>query len=317
MEKFSNPHLKSSKRSAWDVVLWMLGYYEERTPLPPIPTGFSYPNLKEKIDPAKPTVTWVSHSTFWIKAFGKSILVDPIWNDRCSPFSFMGPARQLKAEPAFDKIEKIDCVIISHNHYDHLDKQTVIALDENFPDIEWIVPLEVKKLLSVFLKGKQNKITELNWWDSYETQGIKFTAVPSQHFSGRGYWDQNKTLWMGCVVEFTKENKRFYYAGDTGYNAFDFTEIGHKFQRMDLSLIPIGAYLPREFMKPVHINPEESVLIHQDVHSSLSVAGHWGTYPLSSEELDRPPYDLFCALQKYHVEPEKFRVLEPGQSINW
>ena len=121
---------------------------------------------------------------------------------------------------------------------------------------------------------------------------------------------------MGCVLEFAA-GKKVYFAGDTGYNEFDFKEIGKKFGEMDLSLLPIGIYSPRGFMKPIHVNPAESILIHQEVRSKLSIGGHWGTFRLADEELERPPYDLFCALQRAGIGADKFRVLKPGQAINW
>lgn len=314
--KYSNPYAEKIRRGAFHFLLWQIGYYNDRNKLAPIPEGFSYPNEIVSVDPAQPTVTWVNHSTFWVQNCGKSLLVDPIWNKRCSPFSFVGPKRRIIAKPPFDEIAAVDYVVISHNHYDHLDKWSIARLSQYFPQIVWIVPKGVKKCLSKLFSIKKERIIELEWWQTADLDQLKLTAVPAQHFSGRGLFDSNRSLWMGCVGEFG-DGKKVYFAGDTGYNEFDFKKIGKKFHSMDLSLLPIGVYAPRKFMKIVHVNPSESILIHQEVESKLSVGGHWGTFRLSSEGLERPPYDLFCALDQAAIDVKKFRVLKPGQSINW
>jgi N-acyl-phosphatidylethanolamine-hydrolysing phospholipase D len=317
VKKFINPHNEHSSRGLFHFILWQFGFYNDHEPLPPIPEHFKFPNGYERVDWKKPSITWVNHSTFWVQCDGKSLLMDPIWTKRCSPVSFMGPERRINPSPLLEEITSVDIVIISHNHYDHLDKRTVFFLQERFPSLHWIVPLGVKKWFArLFSREALRLVFELNWWEQIVLQGITFTAVPAQHFSGRGFFDRNRSLWMGCVCEFPL-GKRLYFAGDTGYNSIDFKKIGKKFGAMDLSLLPIGVYTPRKLMQPVHVSPTESLLIHQDVRSKLSVAGHWGTFRLSHEELERPPFDLFLALQKANIRAEEFRVLNPGQAINW
>ena len=168
---------------------------------------------------------------------------------------------------------------------------------------------------------------ELSWWESrsvtqleYPDIGLKVTAVPTQHFSGRGLFNKNKTLWVGYVIEFTTNNselKRLYFVGDTGYNDKDFKEIGKTFKKMDLSLIPIGAYIPKKFMSPVHIGPSKAVQIHQETRSQLSLGMHWKTFHLSEEGKDQPPYDLYCELKRKKIPLKQFRTLNIGQTINW
>lgn len=312
--RYVNPYQRKIFRGFSHFLLWQLGFYKDKTRPAPLPPDFVFPNPLEKIDPKKPTVTWVNHSTFWVKAFGKSLLIDPIWNERCSPLSFLGPKRHHPPSPSLDSIDPLDVVIISHNHYDHLDRYTIRHLHAQHPDTLWVIPRGVKNWFQ--RRFPKARVRELSWWESCEEDAMTFTAVPAQHFSGRGLFDRNCTLWMGCVVEF-KQAKRVYFVGDTGYNAFDFKEIKSKFSEMDLSLIPIGVYRPRAFMKAVHVSPYESIQIHTDVQSKLSIAGHWGTFRLSSEEMDRPPYDLFCALERSDICPSTFRVLNPGQAVNW
>jgi N-acyl-phosphatidylethanolamine-hydrolysing phospholipase D len=266
---------------------------------------------------------WINHSTFLIKVENVHILTDPIWSQRCSPVSFFGPKRRHPPALALKTLPKIDYVLISHNHYDHLDKKTVLELFALYPDITWLVPLGVQ---SWFTKLGISKVFEHTWWESRELSNpasslkISITAVPAQHFSGRNTKDINSTLWVGWVVEFKKDNshsKRFYFVGDTGYNPYDFKKIGEHWQEMDLSLIPIGSYVPRKFMSPVHIEPFDAVRIHQEVKSKLSIGMHWKTFRLSDEPLNQPPYDLYLALQKEGIDPSHFLALEPGHEINW
>ncbi len=316
---FSNPHIKNTKRTLFHAFLWALGFYKDKKPLAEMPEDFSFPNPKIEIDHSLPQVTWVNHSTFLVSSNGVNILTDPIWRDRCSPVNFFGPKRKHDPSISICGLPEIHYIVISHNHYDHLDRDAVLNLHKRFPNITWMIP---KKVSGWFLRRKITKIIELDWWEAHheEVLPISFHYVPSQHFSGRGLFDKNRSLWGGWVVEFNQSDfskKRVYFVGDTGYNEMDFKEIGNRFEEMHLSLIPIGTYSPNEFMKPVHICPEEAVNIHMAVGSKLSIGSHWKTFRLSSEPLEQPPYDLFCTLEKRKLHHQTFRVLEPGQTINW
>ena len=315
---FSNPHIKSTKRSLIDIALWQLGYYNDKNPINQYPKEFSYPNPKCKLKENNPRVTWINHSTCLISIGNLSLLTDPIWSKRCSPFPFLGPKRRHTAPLPIENLPRIDMVMLSHDHYDHFDKTTLLKLKKLHPNILWIVPLGLKKRLH---KLAIYHSIEMNWWEkrciSVQGEEVIIRSVPTQHFSGRGIFDTNHTLWSGFVVDFIRKKKRLYFVGDTGYNEKDFKKIGITFKAMDLSLIPIGTYLPQAFMDPVHINPYKAVTIHQEVGSFLSIGMHWNTFRLSSEAIDRPPYDLYCALQQKNIDPKSFRVLEPGQTINW
>ena len=323
-KKFKNPYLENSRRRLLDFLFWQLGYYSDKKKSRKVPKTFSFPNKNEKINPNKPQVTWINHSTFLIDIGGIRLLTDPIWSERCSPVNFIGPKRQHQHVLKIEEVADIDVVLISHDHYDHLDKQTVLYLISHFPKIIWVVPLGLKKW---FQKRGALHIVELSWWESsaphqfnFPKIALKVTAVPTQHFSGRGLFKKNRTLWVGYVIEFItkeKELKRLYFVGDTGYNDQDFNEIGKAFQKVDLSLIPIGAYIPKKFMSPVHIGPSKAVQIHQEVHSDLSLGMHWKTFHLSEEEIEQPPYDLYCELKRKKIDPKKFRVINIGQTINW
>ncbi len=321
--RFINPYCKKNKRGIVDLLLWGLGYYNDKSSSN-IPPNFSYPNPSKKVKHQNPTAMWINHCSFLIQIDGLHLLTDPIWSQRCSPFSFVGPRRKHQLPFSLEKLPPIDLVLISHDHYDHLDRQTVRKLHQLNPSILWVVPLGVGKWMN---KQKITHVIELGWWDEVflEVEGdppleIKVSAVPSQHFSGRALFDKNQRLWVGYVIEFKrfkKRKKRVYFVGDTGYNTKDFKAIGKRFKEIDLSLIPIGTYLPKKFMEPVHISPKKAMLIHKEVNSKLSVGMHWKTFRLSGESLYQPPYDLYKALTQAKLNPETFRVLDPGQKINW
>jgi N-acyl-phosphatidylethanolamine-hydrolysing phospholipase D len=321
IRRFTNPHIKNSRRTLKDLILWKLGYYDDAAGHPQIPSTFTYPKYRKTADQTAPTVTWINHSSFLVQIKGISLLTDPIYSNRCSPVPLIGPKRRHPPGIPFNALPQIDYVVISHDHYDHLDKKTVLALHRRNPEIVWLVPCGVKQHLQRW--GISN-VEELDWWNGKKIEcselTIQFTAVPSQHFSGRTAKKINTTLWAGWVIEFFISNllfKRLYFAGDTGYNPFDFKKIGKQFGQMDLSLIPIGCYSPQAFMQPVHIAPRESVRIHREVHSQLSIGMHWKTFRLSDEPMDQPPYDLFLQLKEEGIDPASFLVVEPGDGINW
>jgi len=311
---FFNPYQKAIRRHFWDVFLWKLGFYNEPIARNKPPEGFKYPtNLKQK--KGNNFCSWVNHSTFLIGSNGTTILTDPIFGKYCSPLPIHSLRRRHEPKLDLNRIDKIDYVLISHNHYDHLDKYSVKLLNKKFPEIKWIIPLNLSKW---FKKLKVKNTFELEWWEEILFDDkIKITAVPSQHFSGRGLFSMNKTLWNGYVFEFLDNRKKFYFAGDTGYNEYDFSNIGHKFKSIDLSLIPIGTYCPRPFMKTVHIDPNEAVTIHKEVKSKFSIGMHWKTFKLSDEPLELPPYDLYQAMKREKIPIEEFIAIEPGEYVNW
>ncbi|MCP5491819.1 MAG: MBL fold metallo-hydrolase [Chlamydiales bacterium] len=319
--RYKNPHVGNIRRRLFDVLLWKTGYFGHAEHLKSMPKSFSYPKKKSSLSKAKPLVTWIGHCTFLVQIYGLNILTDPVFGERCSPLPFLGPIRRHAPGIPLEQLPPIDIVLISHNHYDHLEKKTVLDLSERFPKIQWIVPEGVAPW---FKKCGVKRVKELKWWQELSFKkkktNTKITAVPTQHFSGRFPLDFNRSLWAGFVVEVQndkKQKKRLYFTGDTGYNKVDFKQIGEKFHKMDLSLIPIGTYEPLIFMRPVHVGPKDAVKIHQEVHSKLSVGMHWKTFNLSDEPLERPPYDLYRAMKHAKLDPSTFIPLQPGESINW
>lgn len=266
-----------------------------------------------KANRTETSLTWVGHSTFLFQHAGINLVTDPHLTHRASPFSFAGPARFNKPALDFSELPGLDVALISHNHYDHLDDGTVRRLAKEHPKLVFAVPRGLK---AWFARRGISQVVELDLWESADIGPVKVHCVPVQHFSGRGATDRNKTLWCGLIAEFTGAGggKKLFFAGDTGYSQ-DFKDIGERFAPIDLSLLPIGAYDPRWFMAPVHVNPEEAVHIHQDVGSKLSVAMHWGTFRLTLEDLDEPPRKLAEALATQGIAPEKFRVMQHGETL--
>lgn len=312
MGLFSNPHVRDTRRTIWDFFLWKIGHYRDSPPLQPPPADFYYPASPAPFERELPSALWVGHSTFLLDIEGVHVLTDPVWDRYCSPVPFPSLRRQIAPPLLLEDLPPIDYILLSHNHYDHLDAKTVTHLRTFHPQAQWIVPLGVAKW---FQQRRISSVCELNWWESFQTSECTITAVPAQHFSGRFLWDKNRTLWNGYVVE--RGKKRLYFVGDTGYNGVDFKAIGARWPFMDLSLIPIGTYSPQEFMQPVHISPFEAVQIHQEVHSRFSLGMHWKTFRLSEEPLHRPPYDLYLAMQAKKLPFASFLPIDVGLYVNW
>ncbi len=312
--RFVNAHLENPRRTIWDAILWKLGRYKDLTPLPLKPSEFCYPAVAKPFNRTNDWAVWIGHSSYLVDFEGCKFLTDPVWGKYCSPI----PIQALKrlAAPPFPltALPKLSSVLISHNHYDHLDEKTVCRIAMEQPNISWIVPQRLKPW---FEKRKIGPCYELSWWSSVQLGPHRITAVPTQHFSGRTLWDQNKTCWNGYIVESLATSRKFYFVGDTGYNPLDFKAIGARFAPVDLSLIPIGTYAPRRFMSTVHSSPEDAVEIHLDVRSKLSLGMHWKTFRLSEESLDRPPYDLYLAMQKKNLDFDTFLPIDIGTYINW
>ncbi len=293
-------------RNLYDIIKWGLsgkkGEWEK------------LPHIKDENRPASGiaddniAVTFVNHSTFLIQMDGLNILTDPIWSERASPYSWIGPKRMRPPGIRFEDLPEIDLVLISHNHYDHLDLPTVLLLKDTFDPV-FITPLGVAQFLS---QHNISVTVDLDWWDEHEiNERFSINAVPARHFSGRGVFDRDKTLWCGYVIH--NRSHTIYFAGDTAYGDF-FSEICNRFSRIDLALIPIGTYKPRWFMQPIHTDPSEAVQIHKDVNARQSIGTHFGTFPLADEGMDEPLEDLIKAREKYEIPTTDFTTLKEGNT---
>lgn len=259
---------------------------------------------KNRIADSSHVITYVNHSTFLIQTDSLNILTDPVYSERVSPFSFMGPKRMRPPGIRFEDLPEIDVVLISHNHYDHLDINTIKKVQATFDPL-FITPLGVDLYLK---KNGVSKTVSLDWWEETTvSESIDIAAVQAQHFSSRGPFDRDKTLWAGFVIKSQQGN--IYFAGDTGYNTF-FKEIGERYAPIKTALIPIGAYIPRWFMSPVHVDPTQGIQIHKDVKAELSIGMHFGTFPLADDGHDDPINEFNAA-----VGNENFVLLGEGEKI--
>lgn len=304
-KKFVNTE-KVAAKSFFDVIKWKLNNTAADWP-EDLKNEFQYKN-PDKIDSNQIAVTFINHSSFLLQLEKFNILTDPVFSKRVSPFSWVGPSRARELGIKIDELPNIDLVIISHNHYDHLDINSLALLNEKFKPL-FLIPIGDGKILKN--KGITNYI-ELHWWQTaLLNQDLKITFTPAQHFSNRGLFDRDKSQWGSYMINY--KNQNIYFGGDTGYSPH-FKKIGNHFKEIKLSFIPIGAYEPRWFMRDVHVNPDDAVQAHIDLKSQKSIGMHFGTFQLTDESINEPIYDLQLALKKYKVEKEKFITLELGNT---
>ncbi len=257
-----------------------------------------------------PSVTWVGHATVLVQIAGVNVITDPQFSERASPVGFAGPRRVVPASPSIAQLPHIHAVVISHDHYDHLDIESVkqLAAQPGGPP-RFFVGLGLKPWFAQF--GITN-VSELDWWQSETLRGVEIHFVPVQHWSRRTFTDTNTRLWGGWVVKHPSYS--FFFAGDAGYSQ-DFADIGKRFGGFDLAAIPIGAYAPRWFMKIMHVDPAEAVQAHRDVRARQSLGIHWGTFAnLTDEDLDEPPRVLAEQRAAAGLAPEAFFVLKHGET---
>jgi N-acyl-phosphatidylethanolamine-hydrolysing phospholipase D len=262
-------------------------------------------------DPASaPTVTWVGHATLLLQVDGLNILTDPQWSERASPVSFAGPRRVTRPGLRFEDLPPIHVVVISHDHYDHLDVATVHRLAQAHHP-RFLVPLGLR---AWFADLGLTDVEELDWWDQRAFRGLTFTCVPARHFSGRTLRDRNRRLWAGWVI--AGPSRRVYFAGDTAYDA-RLREIGERLGPFDLAAIPIGAYLPPVIMKPSHTNPEEALQLFGDVRGRQLVPIHWGTFDLAEEPVAEPAQRLSAEARRLGLGPDRVWILKHGETRRW
>ena len=260
-------------------------------------------SLKEKN-----TLTWLGHSTFLLRINGKNILTDPFLTERASPFAYIGGVtRYVSTGIKIENLPSIDIIIVSHNHYDHLDEQTIDALP-NKENIHVVVPLGLKAFFSE--RGYKN-IYELDWEETTSISNIKITALPAVHDSGRGLDDEDQTLW--CSWAITSGFEKYFFGGDTGYSSV-FKNIAKKYKSFNLAILPIGCYEPRELLWMSHANPEEAIEIGRDINATILVAGHWGTIELSDEPHEEPPIRFRKAAKSAGISQDRIWIMKIGES---
>lgn len=255
-----------------------------------------------------PTVTWVGHSTLLVQMGHATFLTDPIWSGTASPLP-VGPRRYVEPGLKLDELPEIDFVVVSHNHYDHMDVTTLAEFSDR--GVPVLVPLENGYILA---RNGIETAVEMDWWESKEIAGVTVHCVPAHHWSRRGLSDMNRSLWSGWVV--TAPDRKFYFAGDTG--SFEgFAEIRERLGPFDLAAIPIGAYEPRVMMKPAHLNPEEAMDAVLALGAKHSVAIHFGTFDLTDEPIAEPPERYRSASLAANRGPERDWILDVGETRRW
>lgn len=259
-------------------------------------------------DPRVPSLTWIGHSSFLLCLGEMNILTDPIFSARCSPVSFAGPKRVRAPGLEIQSLPRIDLILLSHNHYDHMDIPSLRQIRRRFPEVQMIAPLGNTAFLA---RKNMHRVVELDWWESMTVAQVRVTATPARHFAARTLWDRNKTLWTGFML--TYQGHKIYFAGDTGFTKF-FTEIYERCGAPDLAMLPIGAYQPREMMATVHMDPAEAVQAFLCLQARRAVGMHFGTFQLTGEPIDEPPEKLKRALVEKGISSERFFVLDVGQT---
>jgi L-ascorbate metabolism protein UlaG (beta-lactamase superfamily) len=293
-KRFFNPGAPQA-RGFFDILRWKLTSRPEPGPRFVADVEPSKPPARAQGDDLR--VTLINHSTLLIQQRGANILTDPIWSERASPFTWIGPRRRRAPGVRWDDLPRIDLVLISHNHYDHLDLTTLQRLADR-DQSRFIVPKGVGRLLRSRNIGP---VDELDWGELLSLTGTTIHSVPAMHFSARGIFDRNRTLWCGYVIE--AQGRIVYFAGDTGFGDH-FARIRERFGAPRLALLPIGAYEPRWFMSPIHMGPDDAVRAHRILAAQTSIAIHQGTFQLGDDAIDTPKRRLeTCARRDSFLAP--------------
>ena len=268
-------------------------------------------------DPAQPpparleaglSATFINHASFYLRIGGQGVLLDPIWSHRCSPIPFLGPKRVRAPGQPLAALPGVDLLLVSHNHYDHMDLPTLRQVRRR-----WNPPSVTGLANARHLRKAGLHAQELDWWQATDVAGLRVTYVPAQHFSARGLGDRNRSLWGGFVVQ--GGGHTVYFAADSGWCGH-FAEIAARFPRIDLALLPIGAYEPRSFMRPQHMNPEEAVQAHLALGAGRSIGMHYGTFAgLTDEAIDAPEQALAAARARHGVAEAAFTTLPFGATL--
>ena len=301
-ERFSNSDGMKNEKSLSEVLKWSWSREEPKKEFIKTNENINLNSLKDREHYA----LWIGHSTFLINNGDLTILTDPIFSERASPLNFAGPKRLIKPVIKIKDLPEVDVITISHNHYDHLDINSLRKIQKKFPNVKILVPKGDLKLLKNY---NLNNGFEFLWWEEIIFDNTKFIFTPAQHWSARGLRDRNKSLWGSWFIK--NEDKNIFHAGDTGYSD-DFIEIRNRLGAVDFAMIPIGAYDPQWFMSYSHVNPEEALNIAKDLDAKKSIGMHWGTFILTDEPVLEPRERLNKITNQTNVD---FYTVTPGNII--
>ncbi len=320
--RFRNPWVTRYSKRFGGFLRWVLIERPfKQLPKDPDPSIFPI-GLPQVVYPRRKTgevsVTWIGHSTALLQLGKLNIVTDPMWSERASPVAFAGPRRWVRPGLPLADLPPVDLVVVSHNHYDHLDAATVRELATRFPAARWLVPLGLAGFLQR-LGVRESR--EFDWWNETQIEELHAVCTPAQHFSGRGLRDRNASLWCGWTL--TDGRRRVFFAGDSGYHP-EFASIAERLGPFDLTLLPVGAYEPRWFMRPAHMDPEEAVNAFCDlngncadmsaVRRSVMVPIHYGTFKLTDEAMDEPPARTRSAWRRAGLPPDNLWLLAHGET---
>ena len=301
-ERFSNSDGMKNEKSLSEVLKWSWSREEPKKEFIKTNENINLNSLKDREHYA----LWIGHSTFLINNGDLTILTDPIFSERASPLNFAGPKRLIKPVIKIKDLPEVDVITISHNHYDHLDINSLRKIQKKFPNVKILVPKGDLKLLRNY---NLNNGFEFLWWEAITLNNTKFIFTPAQHWSARGLRDRNKSLWGSWFIK--NEDKNIFHAGDTGYSE-DFIEIRNRLGAVDFAMIPIGAYDPQWFMSYSHVNPEEALNIAKDLDAKKSIGMHWGTFILTDEPVLEPRERLNKITNQTNIN---FYTVTPGNII--
>lgn len=332
---FRNHYAGTVTKGFSDLLRWQWESWREGLPKPaqtPTPQVAPYlPRIQGYVRTAPdsaagqsaspPAISWLGHASLLVQAGGLNVLTDPIFSERASPVQLFGPKRVVAPGVPLESLPPVDVVIISHNHYDHLDRASIVALHQKAMAeggrTLFLVPLGLKPWFEAL---GVDSVVELDWWQQHSVRGVDFVLTPVQHWSARGVADRSTTLWGGWAV--LGRDLHWYFGGDTGYSK-DFADTRLRLANrqtealgggFDVALLPIGAYAPRWFMREQHVNPDEAVQMHLDLGAKQSIGMHWGTFALTDEPLDQPPQDLVLARRALKVPEDRFSVMAVGET---
>lgn len=310
---FRNPPGSPARtHSGWDMTKFLLGqlFSSDKNFPPPEKHALAQSEIRGQLAAAaNPSVTWLGHAAFLLRSGGQTLLTDPYLGDTAGPAGF-GPKRLLPPALGVDELPALDMVLISHNHYDHLDAATVAKLPGR-DTVAVIVPL---RLGEFFHSRGFGNVIELDWYQSHEQDGVRVTALPAVHFSGRGTNDRNMTLWASYLIE--SADGRIWFSGDTAYGKV-FTELGERYGPLDLAIIGIGAYEPRVIMQASHATPEEAVKIARDLKAKQALGMHWGTVRLTPEDPYEAAQRFKAAAQAQGYGADNAWIMKIGETRNF
>ena len=307
----------ADERSGGGVLRWQMERMRSNLPPNPKPSDLppATPDVARPRAPAgEVRITWIGHASFLLQIGGRNVLLDPHFGPRASPLRWLGPRRFVPPGLPMDQLPPIDAVVLSHDHYDHLDEGSVRRLHRAFGDaIHWIAPLGH----AAWLRARGiTRVADVDWWDEVELEGgaVTVTCAPAQHWTRRRLREYNDRLWGSFALR-TAGGRRVYFGGDSGYFR-GYEEIGRRLGPFDAVLMPIGAYEPRWFMAPAHMNPEEAVRAYRELGGGGAfVPMHWGTFRLTDEDPLEPPVRLRAAWADAGLPAADLRVLRHGETV--